>query len=116
MVEPERYARLGSRLAIENMDARKAVGTTADHLEPFFEACPEALFCFDVAHAWSVDPDMGEAERLLDRYAWRLRHVHVSSLDEDGHHRPLDDEQESLFRPLLMRCRDVPWILEAPLR
>ena len=56
------------------------------------------------------------AERLLDCFGARLRHVHVSSLDEDCHHVPLTAGDEARYATLLRRCRDVPWILEAPLR
>ncbi len=109
------YARLGSRLAIENMDARKRTGRSADELAPLFDALPDAGLCFDVAHAWSIDPTMEEGERLLDRFAGRLRHVHVSSLDEAGRHAPLTAEHEELIEHTLGRCLGVPWILEAPL-
>jgi hypothetical protein len=109
------YRRLGARLAIENMDARKAGGRTAEELAPLFDALPDAGFCFDVAHAWSIDPTMEEGERLLDSFAGRLRHVHVSSLDAEGHHLPLTQEHEDLFENTLGRCLGVPWILEAPL-
>jgi hypothetical protein len=109
------YRRLGSRLAIENMDARKQHGRTADELAPCFEALPDAGLCFDVAHASSVDPSMEEGERLLDAFAGRLRHVHVSSLDAGGHHVPLTGDDEDLFEHTLGRCLGVPWILEAPL-
>jgi len=115
MEDPSAYAAVGRRLVVENMDARKSDGRTADELERVFDALPEAGFCFDVAHAWQVDPTMAEAQRLLDRHARRLRHVHVSSLDADGCHSPLTDGHEELFAPLLARCRDVPWIFEAPL-
>jgi hypothetical protein len=109
------YRHLGSRLAIENMDDRKSDGRTATELAPYFEALPDAGLCFDVAHAWAVDPTMEEGERLLDAFAGRLRHVHVSSLDETGHHVPLTPEHEDLFEHTLGRCLGVPWILEAPL-
>lgn len=107
------YRELGRKLLIENMDARKQVGQTADDLDEFFEELPEAGLCFDIAHAWSIDPSMDEGRRLLDRHASRLRHVHLSSLDAGHHHVPLTDEHEKLFGPLLSRCRDVPWVLEA---
>lgn len=110
------YAPLGTRLVIENMDLRKGTGRTAVELEPVFEALPEAGFCFDVAHAWSVDPSMEIAHGLLNRFASRLRHVHVSSVAGDCEHEPLTAEHEGLFAPVLARCRDVPWILEAALR
>ena len=109
------YRRLGSRLAIENMDARKHDGRTAEELAPYFAALPDAGFCFDVAHAWSIDPSMREGQLMLDRYASRLRELHVSSLRADGTHVALTDDHEELFGPLLGRCRDVPWIFEAPL-
>jgi hypothetical protein len=106
------YRALGSRLAIENMDARKATGRTPAELAPIFAELPEAGFCFDIAHAWSIDPSMEMAAELLDRFGGRLRHVHLSSL-EDGKHVPVLPEHDAIFQPLLDRCRDVPWILEA---
>lgn len=113
MDDPTQYAALGGRLLIENMDSRKEAGKYADEIERFFEQLPAAGFCFDIAHAWTVDPTMGVAEELLDRFADRLKHVHLSSISEDLAHVPLSKEQEGLFMPLLSRCRDVPWILEA---
>ena len=116
IADPAVYRRLGTRLVIENMDSRKRSGQFGEELEELFAALPEAGFCFDVAHAWSVDPEMGVGEDLLDRFAPRLRHVHLSSLDDDRHHVPLSAAHEALFAPLLDRCRDVPWMLEAPPR
>jgi hypothetical protein len=115
MSDPGEYRRLGSRLVLENLDARKAGGRTADELAPYFAALPDAGLCLDVAHARSIDATMAGAHALLDRFAGRLRHLHVSSLDADGHHVPLRAEDELAFWPVLQRCRDVPWILEAPL-
>jgi hypothetical protein len=109
---PDAYRSLGTRLVLENMDDRKATGRTADEIEPFFEALPDASFCLDVAHAWSIDPTMTVAHELLDRLRSRLRQVHLSSLS-NGHHVPVASDDESLFADVLDRCRDVPWILEA---
>jgi len=110
--DPSAYRGLGGRLVIENMDARKATGKTVEQLAPVFAELPEAGFCFDVAHAWSVDPTMQLADELLNSFGERLRHVHLSSL-QDGKHVPVLPEHEALFQPILDRCRDVPWILEA---
>ena len=96
------------------MDRRKAVGQTAEHLDRVFAALPEAGLCFDIPHAASVDRTLAVANELLDRHGTRLRHVHLSSLDADCHHKPLTHEDEQQFAELLDRCRDVPWILEAP--
>ena len=115
LAEPAAYEPLGDRLVLENLDARKASGRTAAELAPLFDALPEAGFCLDVAHVSSVDPTMAVGEDLLDAFGGRLRHVHVSSLDREGCHAPLRDEDEERFCPLLSRCIDVPWILEAPL-
>jgi hypothetical protein len=108
------YRRLGRRLVIENLDTRKTAGGRAGDLASVFEELPDARLCLDVAHAKDVDPSMGEASALLDRFASRLSHLHVSSLDDGQHHVPLTPEDETLFAPVMARCRDVPWILEAP--
>lgn len=113
--DPEPWRALGGTLVLENMDARKADGRTADELAPWFAALPQAGLCLDVAHVASIDPTMAEGHELLDRFGARLRHLHVSSLDEDCHHLPLSADDERRFTPLLSRSRDVPWILEAPL-
>ena len=107
------YRELGTRLVLENMDDRKATGRSADELEVVFDELPDAGFCLDVAHAHSIDPTMEAASELLDRFRARLRQVHVSSLRE-SHHVPLTEDDEERFAPILERCRDVPWILEAP--
>lgn len=112
--DPAVYRSLGRHLLIENMDSRKHAGRTREELEPIFAALPDAGFCFDVAHAWSIDPGMTVADDLLDAFAARLRHVHVSSLSAELHHVPLSEEDEERFAPALSRCVDVPWILEAP--
>src|SRR4051812_89399 len=44
--DPSLYRPLGRTLAIENMDARKSDGRSADELAPFFEALPDAGLCF----------------------------------------------------------------------
>lgn len=114
--DPAEFARLGTRLVIENMDRRKPIGRTADELEKYFAALPDAGLCFDVPHAASVDPTLASGQRILDVHGHRLRQVHLSSLDDACHHQPLTSADELRFVELLDRCRDVPWILEAPLR
>lgn len=104
---------LGSRLTLENMGFRKDTGRVVSELEPFFAALPDAGFCLDIAHTHSIDLSMNAAHELLDRFRGRLRQVHLSSLC-DGHHVPVTEGDESLFARVLDRCRDVPWILEAP--
>jgi hypothetical protein len=112
--DPENYAPLGRRLVIENMDDRKTDGRDAAELEPYFKALPQAGLCFDIAHAGSFDDTMERGAEILDSFTGRLRHVHLSSLDADSHHVPLRPDDAERFWRLLDRCRDVPWILEAP--
>jgi hypothetical protein len=114
MVDLAPYRRLGRRLCIENMDARKPIGQTAAGLDRYFDALPEARFCFDVAHAQAVDPSLAVARDLLSRFSLRLSHVHLSSLDDEQHHVPLTEADQEAFAAVLKRCSDVPWILEAP--
>jgi hypothetical protein len=113
LVAPNAYRALGTRLVLENMDDRKAAGRIADEMETFFQALPDAGFCFDIAHAHSVDPSLDVASELVGRFRSRLRHVHLSSLS-GGHHVPVSAHDEPLFMEVLDRCRGVPWILEAP--
>lgn len=108
------WAQLGATLAVENMDPRKDDGQTAASLQRHFDLLPAAGLCFDVAHAYAIDPTLAEGHAILDAFGDRLRHLHVSALDGAHHHIALNAEQEELIRPLLERCRDVPWILEAP--
>jgi hypothetical protein len=112
--DPALYRPLGRRLALENMDTRKTTGHSADDLAAYFAELPDARLCLDVAHAKDVDPTLGVADELLSLYSSRLSHVHVSSLDDARHHVPLTLEDEQLYGRMLARCRDVPWILEAP--
>lgn len=114
--DPALFRPLGHKLLLENMDSRKDTGREAAELESMFSELPQAGFCFDIAHAWSIDPEMTVAGELLDAFGARLRHLHVSSLSEELHHVPLTIYDEALFGPVLERCLDVPWILEAPPR
>jgi sugar phosphate isomerase/epimerase len=113
MRSPQAFARLRHRLSLENMDARKSDGRTVEELQRCFDVLPEAGFCFDVAHVWSIDPTMGLGHEMLDAFRRRLTHVHVSSLTAQCEHIPLEAEHLDLFAPLLRRCIDVPWIMEA---
>jgi Xylose isomerase-like TIM barrel len=108
------YRRLGRALVLENMDTRKASGQTAEQLAVLFSELPNAGLCFDVAHAGAVDHSLEGGMEILNRFGNRLRHVHISSLDDDLHHVPLTIEDEERFARVLDRCSDVPWILEAP--
>lgn len=97
-------------MVLENTDNRKILGQTAADLVPYFDELSQAGLCFDVAHAASVDRTLTVAHELLDVHRHRLRHVHLSSLDEDSPHHSLTPADKLRFTPLLDRCRDVPWV------
>jgi hypothetical protein len=114
--DPSAWEALGPLLLIENMDRRKP-GRTAAELAPLLARLPEAGLCLDLAHARQVDPTMGEAERLIERFGDRLRAIHLSELDDRGEHHRLSPASEDAFRPLARRLpAGVPVILESPFR
>ncbi len=108
------FADLGRRLRLENMDTRKDDARTVAELGGYFDALPDARFCFDIAHAQLHDPSLSLAHELLDAFADRLAEVHVSSIQPDGDHIPLRAADAEAFLPVLQRCVGVPWVLEAP--
>jgi hypothetical protein len=113
--EEAAVAQLGARVVFENMDVGKRFGRDVDDLRHVFAAHPRAGLCLDVAHVWTVDPTMQLGHDLLDALGDRLRQLHVSGIERDGTHRPTTAADLELYRPLLDRCRHVPWILEAVL-
>lgn len=97
MEDPASYRSLGRKLVLENMDARKDDGRTVEELDRWFVELPDAGFCCDIAHAWSVDDTMGVGGELLDAFRARLRHLHVSSMGSDLDHVPLTEEHEDVW-------------------
>jgi hypothetical protein len=86
---PDQWRFLGRRLCIENMDQRKPTGRTVPEVSAIFESLPDASFCFDIGHARQIDPTMGVAIGLLERFQGRLRQVHMSEVDPYGKHIPI---------------------------
>lgn len=89
VVDPGQWRSLGERLCVENMDQRKPIGRTVSEMELVFRELPDASFCFDIGHARQVDPTMGVAIGLLQRFRDRLKQVHVSEVDPTGKHIPI---------------------------
>ena len=106
---------LNDKITLENMDSRKPLGQTVASMQDLFDKIPQARFCLDVAHAWSIDPSLVLAHALLDAFASRLAQVHLSGITPDGHHCPLTATQLEAYAPVLARCHSVPWILESTL-
>ena len=87
--EPSCWAPFGALLCIENMDKRKHTGRTVGELAGFFSTFPEATMCLDIAHARQIDSTMAEARQMLKQFGGRLRQVHISEIDAQGHHKRL---------------------------
>jgi sugar phosphate isomerase/epimerase len=114
--ELELLSRLGPRLCFENMDCTKSDGRSPGELERVYDACPDAVFCLDVAHVWTNDRSLGLADELLDALGSRLRQIHLSGIDTDGAHRPTTKADLELYAPVLERCPRAPVILESELK
>jgi hypothetical protein len=82
----DRWSAFGDLLYIENMDKRKPIGRTVDELKLIFDRLPDALFCFDIAHARQVDSSMTEAHMILKEFGSRLRQIHISEVNTSSRH------------------------------
>ena len=106
---------LGKAVCIENMDKRKHVGRTTSQLNRIFHELPEATFCFDIGHAWQVDPTMQEAESLLQAFGHRLRQIHMSYVNSKCRHERLNYESIQAYKRVAHWLDEsIPVILETP--
>lgn len=111
------WKQLGQAVCIENMDKRKDVGRTASQLKRIFDELPEATFCFDIGHAWQVDPTMQEAEAFVKSFGNRLRQVHMSYVNSSCRHERLNYESVEAYKKVAQWIdKSVPVILETPVR
>jgi len=111
----DEWRTLGGRLCIENMDKRKRTGRTASELAVFFGEFPEATLCFDIGHARQIDPTMCEADAILRQFSGRIQQIHLSLVNSQGGHEPLNYESMLAFRRVSrLLPKDVPIILETP--
>lgn len=114
VVDSTRWRFFGDRLCMENMDQRKSRGRTVPEMELIFRMLPEAGFCFDIGHARQVDPTMGVAIGLLQKFRARLREVHMSEVDPYGRHIPISFAASCSFRRVARFIpEDCPVILES---
>lgn len=105
---------LGSRIAIENMDRRKAIGRTVEELKIVFEKLPEARFCFDIGHARQFDTTMTEAYRILKSFGARLCQVHVSEVNSSSQHDPVSFASILAFAQVAnLISATIPLIIES---
>lgn len=107
---------LGDKLCIENMDKRKPIGRTAKDLDSLFAKLPKAKFCFDIAHARQVDPTMIEAKRMIHQFERRIQQIHLSHVNSNNGHEPLNIESIVSYKSIWHAMPNVPIILESPVK
>jgi endonuclease IV len=96
------------------MDKRKPSGRTQPELDVIFQRLPLARLCFDIGHAWQVDPTMNEAYEILKCYRERILQVHVSEVNSRSKHDVLSYSTIQSFRDIAHMIPSVPLILETP--
>jgi hypothetical protein len=111
--DPQAWQGFGEWLCIENMDKRKPVGRTVTELEAVFRVFPDASLCFDIGHARQVDPTMGQAALILQRFGRRLKEVHLSEVNSRNGHDPMSVTATNAFRKVACLIPpDTPIVLE----
>jgi hypothetical protein len=104
-------------LCFENMDKRKPIGRTADELSRLFDRFPDASLCFDLGHAHQFDRTMTEARQIAQRFAGRIRQLHVSEVNTASEHVPISAASEMAFAKVLdLIDPSVPVIIESVVR
>ena len=83
-------------------------------MKRFFDALPNARFCFDIGHARQVDPTLSVAVELLLVYADRLAEIHISEVDAASKHVPISSmAMKSFQRISSLIPKNVPVIIES---
>ena len=70
--------------AVENMDFRK-FGKTFEDMKKVFEQS-NVLMCYDVFHAYSVDTDFIEGNKMKQAFKDKIKEVHISGGNRENHH------------------------------
>jgi hypothetical protein len=109
------WRELGQLVCVENMDVRKEIGRTDRELDLIFGKLPESRLCFDIGHAWQVDPSMGAAYWILKRFQDKLVQVHVSEVNSHSKHDTLSYTTIESYRQVAnLIPPNIPLILETP--
>jgi hypothetical protein len=108
------WKRLEQFVVLENMDQRKPIARTAIEMKKYFDALPNARFCFDIGHARQVDPTLSVAVELLLAYSDRLAEVHISEVDAASRHVAISTmAMKSYQRIASLIPKDIPVIVES---
>ncbi len=102
----------GALICIENLDATRPGYQTPEDLQKFFQRLPKARFCFDVAHAFAVDPSGSLAHELLVAFGDKISHLHISHVEANGRHCEMRPEHCLRYQPVLEKINPVPIVME----
>jgi hypothetical protein len=83
------WNKLGPNLILENLDGRSTYGNTVATLKHAFKRFPKARWCFDIGHAFHVDPSGLLPQKLIDTFGDKLQQIHLSHLASDATHIPI---------------------------
>jgi hypothetical protein len=112
--DPKIWLPLQANLCFENMDKRKRIGRTADELEMFLRDFPQANVCFDIGHAHQVDRTMTTARMLAQRFASRIRQIHVSEVTSSSEHVGISAATTLAFAKIVdLLDPSIPLIIES---
>lgn len=96
----EHWDGFGHLLNIENTDKRSSKGRTATELQEVFNKMPDASLCFDIAHAYQIDPTMKEAALILNLFGERIGQLHVSEVNAQGKHKRLSSRAIRAYKEI----------------
>ena len=86
----EKAAELGLAVCLENMFPRTRFGVEPDDFQQVFEQFPDLLMTLDIGHGCIGSPRGKRVLRFIQRFAGRVRHLHVSdNFGERDDHLPL---------------------------
>jgi hypothetical protein len=104
----------GKRIAVENMDRRKATGRSVRELDLIFKSLPEASLCFDLGHSRQCDASMTWAYLILQEFRSRLVQIHLSEVNSASQHDRLSYGSIAAFRQVARFIPvNIPVILES---
>jgi hypothetical protein len=113
----EEYALLenvGFPVLIENMDAAKPFGKSVAYFSELFRTFNFG-FVLDIQHAYLNDPTMVLAQKLVNTFETRLKHIHISECDSKLRHIPLYNNANDPIATFLRnnsKSRQVAWLDE----
>jgi len=98
------------RLAVENMDNRKAAFRDVDSMRAFFDEHKDWGMVLDLNHCFTNDPTMKLAERFIEALGHKIAQIHLSGYA--GFHEPLVETKQL---EILNYCRglNAPIVIES---